>query len=289
MPGKGANHEQCLIDFNLDFESGVCSIAVDKNGKANKSDACSYCYSAYLFKRDPDAFRIKEINEAEFKKIADKYPAHILRLGKNFETGNKKTRPQLYQVLEYCEKYSMQPILTTKLLEFDPKIVDLIKKANGVVHISLGDDSLEPGAVKQGSTNRWRLAQAIKYKKANCPIQVRMVSDVTLPMSAFYKKVFSYMGSRGILLTPLRYDSKECFQKARTDVTWDEAKEKGIFTFSHGALQPAFQHDDWKPVREKCGAIGSRFYCNNCSFKINFNKKDYKAELIKLKWNTEST
>lgn len=269
----------------MDLESGICSIALDKNGKANKNNICDYCYAARIFSKDPDAFRIKEIKELEFKKIADKYPAHILRLGKFFEVGSKRTRSQLYQVLELCVKYKMRPIVTTKLLEMDRKVSDLVKKSQGIVHISLGDDSQEKGAIKQGSTNRWRLAQAIKYKRAHCPVAVRIVYDVTLPMSDFYKKVFSHMGSSGILLTPLRYTSKKCLEDNRTDITWEEATSTGLFTFLHGSLQPNALHDDWKPCREICGQVGSRFHCNNCVGKINFNKKDYKKQLITLGWN----
>jgi hypothetical protein len=200
--GKGQHYPLCVIDFNIDIESGVCSVALNAKGRALKTGPCKYCYASYLYKKDPKAYRVKTIKESEFKKIADKYPAHILRLGKNFECGHKLSRPALVQVLEYCVKYTMRPVVTSKLLEFDKKVADLVIAADGIVHISIGRDEDEPGAVRQGATNKWRLKQAIKYKSYGCPTQVRIVADITRPMNAFHKKVFIDMGgSSGILLS----------------------------------------------------------------------------------------
>ncbi len=201
--GKGQHYELCVLDFNIDIESGVCSVTLE-NGQADRSKACSYCYAAYLYKKDPNAYRIKTVKESEFKKIADKFNPErkeiLLRLGKNYECGSKETRTELYQVLELSAKYSFRPIVTSKLLEFDPKVAELVKAANGIVHISLGRDQDEVGAVNRGSTNRWRLAQALKYLRSGCPTQVRIVADVTMPMNTFHQKVYQLMGSKGILL-----------------------------------------------------------------------------------------
>lgn len=283
--GKGQHYDLCVLDFSIDIESGICSVTLDQNGKADRSKACGYCYAAYLYKKDPDAYKVKEIKESEFKKIAEKYPAHILRLGKNVECGSKRTRQQLYQVLELCIKYKMRPVVTSKLLEFDPKVAQLTTQAEGVVHISLGDDSLEEGPVQQGATNEWRLQQAIQYKKSGCPTQVRIVADVTMPMNDFHKIVYKEMGSAGILLTPLHYTNKAVFEKLRQDITWDEAKKQGLFTYTKGDLRPNIVHADWKKTKERCGTIAGREHCNNCVGKINFNKKEYKQQLVALGWN----
>jgi hypothetical protein len=287
--GKGQHYDSCVLDFNMDIESGVCSIALNKNGKANRDNCCTYCYAKYLYKKDPNAYRVKDISEQEFKKIAEKYPAHILRLGKNVECGHIRTRPQLYQVLEYCEKYKMRPVVTSKILEYDKKVAELVIAARGIVHISLGRDEDELGAVKQGATNGWRLRQAMKYKAHGCPTQVRIVADITMPMNKFHKKVFKCMGgSTGILLTPLHYISKESFESVRQDVTWDEAKSTGLFTYTHGDLRPNIINDDWKQTRERCGMVAGKEYCNNCVGRIDFNKVEYKAKLVELGWNTEA-
>jgi hypothetical protein len=115
-----------------------------------------------------------------------------LRLGKLYECGAKETREQLYQVLELCKTYSFRPILTSKLLEFDYRVADLTIAAKGIIHLSLGWDEYETGAVNRGSTNRWRLAQALKYKRYGCPVQVRIVAD-KLGMSS---KNLSYLRNR---------------------------------------------------------------------------------------------
>jgi hypothetical protein len=288
--GKGQHYDLCVLDFNMDIESGVCSITLDKKGTtANRSKACDYCYAAYLYKKDPKAYRVKTIKESVFKNIAKKYPAHILRLGKNFECGHRLARPALLQVLQYCVKYKMRPVVTSKLLEFDKAVADLVKSSQGIVHISLGRDEDESGAVRQGSTNEWRLEQATAYKKYGCPTQVRIVSDVTMPMSDFHRKAFKEMGgSHGVLLTPLHYTNKEHFESMRQDITWDEAKSSGLFSYTHGDLRPNRIHPDWDQTKERCGVIAGREYCNNCVGKIDFKKAEYKQQLIKLGWNTES-
>lgn len=283
--GKGQHYDLCVLDFNLDIESGICSVTLDKNGNSNKKDACAYCYAAYLYKNN--SYREKEIKESEFAKIAKKYPAHILRLGKNLECGSKRTREQLYQVLEYCAKYSMRPVVTSKILEFDKKVANLVRAAKGVVHMSLGRDLDETGAViLHGCTNRWRLAQALRYKRYGCPTQVRIIADITLPMNDFHKKVYKLMGgSTGILLTPLHYTNKDHFLSMRQDITWDESKSTGLFTYSHGDLRPNKIHSDWDKTKERCGMINGKEYCNNCVGKINFSKGEYKKKLVELGWN----
>jgi hypothetical protein len=256
-----------------------------KNGKSKKSKACDYCYAKYLYKEN--SYKVKRIKESEFKKIADRYPAHILRLGKNVECGSKRTREQLYQTLEYCIKYKMRPVVTSKLLEFDAKVADLVIRANGVVHISLGRDEDEKGAVSLGATNRWRLAQAIRYKRAGCPTQIRIVADVTMPMSDFHRKAVELMGgSKGVLLTPLHYTNKAHFTSNRKDLTWEQAKSTGLFQYVKGDLRPSRLHPDWAITKERCGMVGGVEYCNNCVGQVSFNKNEYKAELKRLGWES---
>ena len=282
--GKGQHYDACVLDFNMDIESGICSVTLDEHGNTDKSKACEYCYAAYLYKNN--SYRTKAIKESEFKKIASKYPAHILRLGKNVDCGHRRTRDQLYQVLAYCEQYHMRPVVTSKLLEYDKHVADLVIGASGVVHISLGRDEDESGAVLQGATNRWRLAQAVRYKRSGCPTQVRIVADVTLPMSDFHRKAVELMGgSKGVLLTSLHYTNKEHFSSMRNDITWEQAKETGLFSYSHGDLRPNSFHADWTTTKERCGMVGGKEYCNNCVGRISFNKKEYKTKLKELEWN----
>jgi hypothetical protein len=287
VSGKGAHYELCVLDFNIDIESGICSVTLNKSGSSNKDKACDYCYAKYLYRNN--SYRPKEIRESEFKRIATQYPAHILRLGKNVECGHLRTRPQLYQVLEYCVKYKMRPVVTSKVLEFDRKVADLVTAANGVVHLSLGRDEDESGAVAQGATNSWRLSQAVKYKRYGCPTQVRIVADVTLPMNALHKRALKVMGgSRGILLTPLHYTNKSHFESMRKDITWDEAKSTELYSYVKGDLRPNRIHSDWDATKERCGVVAGREYCNNCVGAINFNKKEYKQKLQELGWSPSS-
>ncbi len=70
----------------------------------------------------------------------------------------------------------------------------------------------------------------------------------------------------------------------RTDITWEQAKSTGLFTYTHGDFRPSLFHQDWSVTKERCGTVGGREYCNNCVGKINFEKKAYKAKLAKLGW-----
>lgn len=157
--------------------------------------------------------------------------------------------------------------------------------AKGIVHISLGRDEDESGAVQQKSTNEWRLEQALKYKEHQCPVQVRIIADITIPMNTFHKKVYEQMGgSQFILLTPLHYTNKKHFADNRSDITWDEAKKQNLFTYSSGDLRPNIIHPDWKVTKERCGMIAGKESCNNCLRKITFNKQQYKQQLTQLGW-----
>lgn len=286
VSGKGQHYDLCILTHNIDIEAGVCSVALKNDGSADRDRACEYCYSKYLFKKSPDAYQIKEVKDSEISKSVTKYGMKILRIGKNFECGHKKTRQQLYKLLEYCIKHKVQPIVTSKVLEYDKNVSQLVKQAAGVVHISLGDDTLESGAISQGATNRWRLAQALRYQQSGCTTQVRIVADITLPMSKLHKKAYDLGGgSKFILLTPLHYTSKAVFEATRSDITWEQAKSSGLFSYTHGDLRPNKIHDDWAKTKERCGTVAGKEFCNNCGLgKINFSKKAYKEELIKLGW-----
>jgi hypothetical protein len=107
-------------------------------------------------------------------------------------------------------------------------------------------------------------------------------------MNDFHKKAFSLMGgSRGILLTPLHFTNRAHFESTRQDITWDEAKAQGIFSYTGGDLRPNIIHPDWKKTREICGSIAGKDYCNNCiSANLGFNKQQYKQQLQQLGWGT---
>ena len=233
-------------------------------------------YAKYLFK---DKYSVKAIREFPFKK-AGKQGAWCLRIGKSFECGAKASRDALYKTLEYCALHNIKPIVTSKLLEFDPKVADKVIAAKGIIHISIGIDVLEKGAINQGANNRWRLEQAVQYKNYGCPIQCRIVTDITQPASDFQKEVIARMGgSKGILLTPLHYTNKKTFELLRPDSTWDLAKTSGEFSYAQGDLRPNKFHKDWKQTKEVCGTVNGKECCNNCGLgKFPGDKAVYKAK-----------
>lgn len=287
--GKGEFSELCIVDFNADIESGICSTAVDyETGKCDKSKLCEYCYAARLFKNDKFAFKTKQISESTFKKLKEKLPEFsTLRIGKNFECGAPITREKLLEVLELCVKYKVRPIVVSKVLEYDERVADLLIKSDGTLHISLGNDELEKGAVEHSADFWTRVARAIDYKKVGVNTYVRVVADITMPMSDDIKKVYVY--DVPILLTPLYYLKKDLF--TRSDMTWDEAKTNGTYYWNHG-LHPKVIHPDWDKVKERCGYIDGKMWCNNCGLKkifyseeAQFSKTKYKEKLKKAGWN----
>lgn len=188
-----------------------------------------------------------------------------------------------------CVKYEIRPIVVSKILDFDKQVADLIKKSNGTLHISLGIDALEKGAVLQGASFSDRVQVAKEYTDYGVNCSVRVVADIAQPMTDNVKKV-KELGLR-ILLTPLYYLKKDLF--TRTDMTWDEAKTNGTYYWNHG-LHPKKVHPDWDTTKERCGYIDGKCCCNNCglgkiyySDEVRYNKKLYKKRLITIGWNNE--
>ena len=290
VPGKGAFYDVCFLDFNIDLESGICSVAVDeKTGKVKKSDACSYCYSLRLFKKN-GPYKAKKVREKIFADLKTRIPEFsVLRIGKFFECGSKLVRSELLEVLRLCVKYNIRPFVTSKILDFDVRVADLVIAANGVIHISLGNDYMERGAVKHGYTNERRYDIAKLYATYGVVCGVRVIEDITMPMPEFIKQI--HKEDFHILLTPLYYKDKATFTNRRSDITWDEAKELGIFKFEHGALHSVKVHPDWKTVKERCGTINGKMHCNNCSLKVvhfsdevGSSKKQYHQKLKDYGW-----
>lgn len=293
VPGKGAVYDVCFLDFNIDIESGMCSVAVDpKTGETSKFKTCSYCYAKRFFKPG-GPYKLKRVRESIFKNLKEKIPEFsVLRIGKNFECGSQAARGELLEVLRLCVKYKIRPIVTSKILDFDVSVADYVKESNGVIHISIGDDSLETGAVELGYNNERRYEIAKLYSKYGVVCGVRVVEDITKPMPDFIKRI--YNDGFHILLTPLYYKDRQTFENKRDDITWNEAKEYGIFEFDHG-LHPVKVHKDWNNVKERCGTINGKMHCNNCSLKrvhfsdeVGSSKKQYHRKLVELGWNTST-
>lgn len=289
--GKGQHYDICFLDFNIDIESGICSVAVNsKTGAVNKKKTCSYCYSMRLFKIN-GPYKVKVIREAIFSKLKKRIPEFsVLRIGKFFECGSLESRDELLQVLKLCVRYTIRPIVTSKILEFDSRVADLVMASNGVIHISLGRDEMETGAVEKGFSNEIRYENAKLYALYGVRCGVRVVEDITIPIPNFIKRIHDE--GFHILLTPLYYKDRKTFEQRRKDITWNEAKEFGFFKFEHGALHPVIVHDDWSTVKERCGTINSKMMCNNCSLKtvhfsdeVGSSKKLYRKKLSEYGWN----
>ena len=151
----------------------------------------------------------------------------------------------------------------TKLLPYDKDIaLTLTTNKDGVLHYSLGSDDLELGAVTQGMTNKRRIEEAQKYYDFGVNVYLRLVADVVQPMTGKHKEI-EQVGIP-LLITPLRYSSKELFV-LNTKLEWNEAKEQG-YKFDRGTLRPQLIHPTWgnKNTHAYCGIVGDSLGCNAC-------------------------
>ncbi len=275
--GKGQQHTGCICTDNIDLQSGRCAVTHGANGEFVKENACSYCYAKYIFK---DNYQIKpsittddllkDIKRREKQKLKDddssKTVKHI-RLGKMVDIWDNKNPDQsketLMSVLHACNELMLPVMAMTKLLPFDEDIaLLLLLNKDSVLHYSLGDDTLERGAVLQGFTNEKRIEEAIKYKNAGCNIYLRLVADVVQPMTAEHQRI-EQIGIP-LLVTPLRYSTKELFA-LNTKLEWDEAAKHG-YKYDRGSQRPQTIHTSWgdKYKHAYCGVVGDELGCNAC-------------------------
>lgn len=260
MPGKAQHQSNCICVYNIDISSGGCPIAIDpKTGEFDRSRECSYCYAAYVHR---NYIKEKEVNEKEWIKFKNSMTLNVMRIGKNLEPGHKDHRETLYEVLRLNNKYELRSILITKLLEFDKRIVELVKDQRSTIHYSMGKESMETGAVLNGSTNDWRLETAKKYADAGVNTYLRIVEDIAVPMREETKGWCR--AGLPVLITPLRYNSKRALQQYRPDADWDELKSSTSYEYAKGYLKPIIWHSDYEPYKERCGDVAGKEYCNNC-------------------------
>ena len=262
VEGKNKHQTNCICIHNIDLTSGGCPIGLDSNGNFKKDEACTYCYARYLHK---DFVKEKEVDEKEWIKLSQNLKVNVVRIGKNLEPGHIAHRDTLLKVLELNNKYKFKSILITKLLEFDDKVADLLKVLESTVHFSMGRESMESGAVARGSTNPWRLETAKKYFDYGVNTYLRVVEDITIGMRTEVKQWEA--SSIPLLITPLRYPSKETLKQYRPLDDWDILKTSPSFEYKDGFLKPIIWHSDYKPHKERCGVVKNIQHCNNCGLR----------------------
>ncbi len=135
---------------------------------------CFYCSQRRVNWGPTPPRQVTKKTKDDFERIRPK----TLRIGKNTEPGHPYYRESLLCLMALCAEYETQAIITTKMLEFDGRLLEIVKETDSVIQYSFGSDQLESGAVSQGFTNLWRLEQAIRYQEAGAHTTSIIVCDL---------------------------------------------------------------------------------------------------------------
>jgi hypothetical protein len=275
--GKGQHHAGCICVDNIDLQSGACAV-VHADGTNNKADGCEYCYAKYLFSKTKYSIKppitaeylSKELvrrNKEKLKEEDKSKSVKSIRFGKMTDIWDpskpEESLATLMSGILACNETNLPCIFITKLLPFRKDIADaLLANKDAVLHYSLGDDLLERGAVKLGMNNKNRIKEAKQYHDYGVNTYLRVCVDIVRPMTDNIKDLTN--NNIPLLITPLRYSSKELFERS-TGLNWEEAKVSKDYTYDRGALRPQIIHPDWKPDKNAfCGVVGERLGCNSC-------------------------
>jgi hypothetical protein len=193
--GKQDYVPSCLIDINVDlFRKSCSSFLVD--GFYDPFAACKYCYakgekSDMPLKRIIRADKqnlVQQIEAARKEREAKEKQTRFIRFGKVSEAGSDLTREQLVAVLEASIEAEVSPIFPTKFLKYDKNIAELLRRANTSLIFSIGNDSLERGAVANGCTNEFRFRQAVKCHENGVRVGLYVLIEATNYDNPFFKK-----------------------------------------------------------------------------------------------------
>jgi hypothetical protein len=182
--GKQDFYPECIFDLNLDL-SLWCQSGITTDGKLAPWESCEYCYAAYSHENYPAIYSVdrktlgEKIRVERAKRAAEGKPTRYLRLGKKMDCGSDIFEEALLATFEACIDENIKPILPTKYLRFSEQMAKALERADATLLISLGHDSIEPGAVTHGSTQEWRLEQGQLYLRAGVRAVPYMLADPT--------------------------------------------------------------------------------------------------------------
>lgn len=173
----------CRYDLQLDLSKG-CPAAITPGGYATPTTGCAYCYNHLLDKYgayetlflDP-VNATQQLRRLRKKLKVDEKTPLTMCIGVNADPGHTIYRIELYKVLWFCADNHLVPVLRTKFLEHDTTVANLLKKAGGVLVVSLGNDDLEPGLVTHGRTQEVRIADGLRYLNDGVNVVAGVVMD----------------------------------------------------------------------------------------------------------------
>lgn len=254
--GKADFIPQCLLEANIDFAQGCISSWIPygeakfENGNfvgyfQSPWDECDYCYAIPDHKPFP-----KSILDLDFKQLKNELmgearlkmgrterhgqPIKVLRFGKRTEASLPFDfgREMLAKTLEVMIETGTKGVMPTKFHEFNSEITELLRRTNSAVLYSVGFNRFEHGPVRYGSTNDWRIEQAIKHREAGVNSAVYLLvyahdapekRELDVIETARKHKV-------PVQLLPMRFGSKKLVERM-TGKSWASMKEIGQVSF----------------------------------------------------------
>ena len=182
--GKQNYIDHCLLDLNIDF-SPWCISAMTPDGYFAPWLRCLYCYGAgnamhfpIIYSGNPLSM-VDQIMEAVRVRAANGIPTRVLRVGKKTDGGHPLFRDLLLATLEASCQTGKRAIISTKYLEPDKDVADLLKRSGSILMPSFGCDDLEPGAVLHGRTQQVRVDDGIWYQNRGVITAPFMLIDPT--------------------------------------------------------------------------------------------------------------
>ncbi len=283
---------------------------------------CDYCYSYTNWGQVTP----REVDLKTIADFAEKKP-EIVRIGKNVECGHPFYIPTLIDFLEVCKVFNTQVIFPTKMLPYGQEGADylakirfedipsgrdlarILKKVGGVIHYSIGADSLESGAVSQGFSNEWRIEQARRYNRAGLNVDLTIVCDVTQSLLANEKAGFAVkqaliaskqyclparfiplrIGSKALAVKVTSHPMKE-LREMHPSLPGFEINGSGLWIKrKNNDIYPARMHSDFQELYDGgvgiCGAVGEEENCDDCNLCKNVRIKFNVHEMPKVDYS----
>ncbi|MCP4607018.1 MAG: hypothetical protein GY847_41980 [Proteobacteria bacterium] len=180
---KQSLKDVCRYDLQIDLSRG-CPAAISPYGYASPREGCGYCYchlddkyggeKTHSFDQEKASKQLRRLSRLRSAQGKD---TKTICIGVNADSGYSFYRTELITLLEFCVHEGLTPVVRSKFLEYDSIVSDLLKRSGGVLVVSLGNDSLEPGLVAHGRTQSVRIADGLRYLKEGVHVVAGVVAD----------------------------------------------------------------------------------------------------------------
>lgn len=325
--GKPWFYLQCGLEANLDF-SRSCGTEWIPRGNFNFEDGvftnfflnpwlrCGYkCYAEDKHENNYPKSLLEIIDPQQLEEeilgaCCIEYgsrrklnrPVRILRIGKRSDPGDIFVRDNLLISLEVLARLKKDKklkqskeglgVMTTKLLEYDSRVAQEAKDSEIKLLVSLGWDSLEPGAVLRNASNEERIDSIMKYSEAGVNVVPFPLILAHKPLGEREKRILNL--GLDTQVHPINPSVKKSLEKLGE--SWDFLKGRGeiqknlfgynpegSYRYENKQLVAMNIHPEWLKIIENnrrrirmCHHNSKTFYCGGC-----FQREGFIAPTIK--------